>query len=198
MPSSTRENERWRLDAPSFQSLLERLGSDPAQAGARYEMLRGRLILFFSRRLLHAPEDLTDEVIDRLARRLRGGEPVASIEAYALGIANHVAQEQRAAEMREVDAGDFPFENISAFPATPEREKLQHERRLDAMERCLARISRADAELLTSYYLVEGGSKIQSRREMAERMNLTQAALRKRVFQICWALREAIRRHSAH
>src|SRR6202021_3190124 len=77
----------------SFASLLAALGDTPP-GGARYEQLRSKLIFFFSRRLLAFPEDLADEVLDRLAYRLSRHTEIVSAEAFALGIARHVAQAQ--------------------------------------------------------------------------------------------------------
>ncbi len=184
---------RWKLEAQGFDNLLARLADDPAESGRRYERLRERLILFFNRRLAHAPEDLADQVIDRLARRLQDGEPVASIEAYALGIARHVAQEQRLVAAREITPDGSFLENISAPDHTSYDEP---DRLLDAMELCLKSIPRADMELLSRYYLHEGGSKIETRRRLAEARKISQAALRKKVYQICCTLRACIRRRT--
>ena len=196
MASKTREKIRWELEAETFDHLLTRLSDDPQEAGRRYERLRERLIVFFTRRLANAPEDLADQAIDRLARRLRDGEPVASVEAYALGIARHVVQEQRLVAARDVSPEGSLLENISGSDHTSYDEPAEHDRLLDAMEQCLARLPRGDAELLSLYYLNEGGSKIQARRRLAEERNATQAALRKKVYQICCTLRACIRRRT--
>jgi DNA-directed RNA polymerase specialized sigma24 family protein len=196
MASKTREKMRWELEAETFASLLTRLSSDPHEAGRRYERLRERLILFFTRRLANAPEDLADQVIDRLARRLQDGEPVASVEAYALGIARHVVQEQRLVAARDVSPEGSLLENISGPDHTYIVEPAEEDRLLDAMEKCLARLPRGDAQLLSLYYLNEGGSKIEARRRLSEERNITQAALRKKVYQICCTLRDCIRRRT--
>jgi DNA-directed RNA polymerase specialized sigma24 family protein len=193
MASTMKEGSRWRLEANGFENLLAHLSGDPTEAGRRYERLRGRLILFFTRRLANAPEDLADQAIDRLAKRLQDGEPVASIESYALGIARHVVQEQRLVAAREITPDGSILENISA-PGHTSYEAAEQDRLLDAMEMCLARIPRADVELLSQYYLHEGGSKIEARRRLAETRKIGQAALRKRVYQICCTLRDCIRR----
>jgi hypothetical protein len=67
---------------------------------------------------------------------------------------------------------------------------------LDAMDMCLSRLARADVELLRRYYLPDEGSKIEARRRLAEARNITQAALRKKVYQVCCTLRECIRRRA--
>lgn len=191
-----REKTRWELEAEAFENLLTRLSDDTHEAGRRYERLRERLILFFTRRLANSPEDLADQVIDRLSRRLQDGERIASVEAYALGIARHVVQEHRLVAARDVSPEGSLLENISGPDHTYSEEPAEQDRLLDAMEKCLARLQRGDAELLSMYYLNEGGSKIEARRRLAEERNVTQAALRKKVYQICCTLRECIRRRT--
>ncbi len=82
-----------RLTSESLSLLL---GALDDRDGSQYERLRTKLIFFFARRLLAVPEDLADEVLDRLAQRLTQGTDLKSIQAFALGIARYVAQEQRA------------------------------------------------------------------------------------------------------
>lgn len=182
-----------QLTASSFDLLLSKLGDKPSEAGLRYERLRGRLIFFFLRRLLPGPEDLADETIDRLVRRLTEGEEISSIEAYSLGIARFVAQEQTTLIVREITPSKKFWENIWAPDLTKDDEALDHSLRLDAMEQCLALLPPPDIQLLRDYYLVEGGSKIEARRLLAERNAITSGALRKKIFSICSGLRDCIR-----
>jgi dihydroneopterin aldolase len=72
-----------RVTPESFRLLLAALG-DRAADGSHYEKLRAKLIFFFSRRLLAFPEDLADEVLDRLAHRLTQGTEMKSVEAFAV------------------------------------------------------------------------------------------------------------------
>ena len=192
MRATTKARRGGELTATNFDLLLSKLGAEPHEAGLRYERLRGRLILFFLRRLLPGPEDLADETIDRLVRRLAEGEEIASIEAYARGIARFVGQEQLAIVARETVPGKRFWENIWAPDSTEDSEARDHGSRLDAMEECIALLPPAERKLLTGYYLVEGGSKIEARRQLAQRNALTSAALRKRIFNICSGLRDCI------
>src|ERR1700735_2144659 len=127
-----------QLTAANFKFLLAKLAPDSTQAGVRYEKLRARLIAFFLRRMLPAPEDLADEAINRLARRLFEGEEVASIEAYALGIARYVLKEQTVLTAREAASGNVLLDNVSDPKHTIGDEALDRNRSLDAMEQCLA------------------------------------------------------------
>jgi len=182
-----------QLTAATFDFLLTKLAPDSTQAGMRYEKLRARLIVFFLRRMQPAPEDLADETINRLARRLFEGEEVASIEAYALGIARYVLKEQTVLAAREATSGNILLDNVSDPKHTIGDEAFDRNRELDAMEQCLSLLAEEDAELLTSYYLVEGKGKIGKRRLVAETLGVTSAALRSKVFWICDALRRCIR-----
>jgi DNA-directed RNA polymerase specialized sigma24 family protein len=182
-----------QLTAANFEFLLAKLAPDSTQAGARYEKLRARLIVFFLRRMLPAPEDLADETINRLARRLFEGEEVASIEAYALGIARYVLKEQTVLAAREVISGSILLDNVSDPKHTIGDEAFDQNRKLDAMEQCLALLAEEEVELLTSYYLVDGKGKIGARRLLAETLGVTSAALRNKIFWICDGLRHCIR-----
>ena len=194
MRAATKGKRGGQLTAADFGLLLSKLAAEPYQAGLRYERLRSRLILFFLRRLLPHPEDLADETMDRLVRRLAEGEEIASIEAYALGIARFVGREQAAVVARETVAGKEFWENILAPDITKDREALDHGSRLDAMEECIALLPPADIKLLADYYLAETGSKIEARRQLAKRNAITSAALRKKIFGISNGLRDCIQK----
>ena len=58
------------LTEEEFRRLIDWLGPDDATAGARYEFIRQGLILFFVHRQCLDAEDLTDETINRVAKKL--------------------------------------------------------------------------------------------------------------------------------
>jgi hypothetical protein len=62
--------KNWALTQESFDSLLAWLHPDREQAGERYESIRCSLIRFFSARGFSNPEELADETIDRVARKI--------------------------------------------------------------------------------------------------------------------------------
>ena len=63
------------LRQDEFDRLLTWLDPDPERAGSMYEKIRWRLIAILAARGCRVPEELADETIDRVARR------VADIEA---------------------------------------------------------------------------------------------------------------------
>jgi hypothetical protein len=112
------------VTSEAFTSLLKALGDAPL-GGIHYEQLRSKLIFFFSRRLLQFPEDLADEVLDRLAYRLSQGVEIVSVEAFALGIARHVAQEQARSKDQTLRVRPGFLDNIPApSPLRVTRKRL--------------------------------------------------------------------------
>src|SRR5712691_11443561 len=83
------------LRQEDFDRLLRWLDTDAERAGLIYEKIRWRLIAILASRACAFPEELADETIDRVARR------VADIEAtyvgdkaiYFLGVMNNVHHE---------------------------------------------------------------------------------------------------------
>jgi len=58
------------LSQEAFFQLLARLNADPALAGEAYEKLRARLIYFFELKGCRVPAELSDETINRIARKI--------------------------------------------------------------------------------------------------------------------------------
>ena len=61
---------RRQLDETAFHRLLQWLDQGSDSQGERYVEIRDRLMIYFGRRNCPAPEDLADETLNRVARRL--------------------------------------------------------------------------------------------------------------------------------
>jgi len=183
---------RQTISEDQFAGLLVKLGDEPLQAAARYEALRTRLIFYFRRRCLDFPEDLADEVLDRLARRLAEGAQIDSLPAFAMGIARFVAQEQVSRPFQLQVQEETFFDNIPAESRTESEEE-----KFAGMEYCLNSLPAADVDLLETYYLGDGGSLIRARKSIAERLKISPEAVRQRVFFIRRRLRECMERRTA-
>jgi DNA-directed RNA polymerase specialized sigma24 family protein len=178
---------RRQISPDNFSRLLGALGDTPQKAGLHYEQLRAKLFFFFTRRSLQFPEDLADEVLDRLGRRLSEGLAISSVDAFALGVARHVVQEQSAIRNQPQAVDPSFFDNIPAILTTPnEDERIAH------LERCLRRLPSFEARLLKGYYSADGGS-ITARRNMAERLGIPPGTLRQRAFLIRRRLLECVK-----
>src|SRR5207253_9181889 len=60
----------WALTQGAFERLLDWLGQDSELSGERYLEMRKRLVLYFDRKGCLSPDDLADETLNRVARRL--------------------------------------------------------------------------------------------------------------------------------
>jgi DNA-directed RNA polymerase specialized sigma24 family protein len=169
-----------------FTSLLAALGDSAAAAGQHYEQLRAKLIFFFTRKALEVPEDLADEVLDRIGRRLAEGLAILSVDAFALGVARHVAQEQTPIRNRVETVDPIFFHNVPAVSTT-----FNEDERIVYLERCLRRLPSFDSQLLKSYYL-SGGGAIGARKNLAERLGVSPGTLRQKVFLIRRRLLECV------
>jgi RNA polymerase sigma factor (sigma-70 family) len=181
---STRTPRQRQITPESFAGLLAALGDARQEQGIHYEQLRSKLILFFSRRMVQLPEDLADEVLDRLAHRIAEGTEIASLPAFALGIARHVAQEQGAGKNPLQKVDDSFWDNVPAPLPTQSNEE-----EITRMERCLKKLAPSEAKLLRGYYLAAGNNPMQVRKSLAERLGISTNTLRQRVFLARQSLR---------
>ncbi len=68
--------KQWVLSKSSFDQFLANLDSDQNRAGQKYEALRQRLVKFFEWRACSYAEELADETIDRVVRKIDLGEEI--------------------------------------------------------------------------------------------------------------------------
>src|SRR5947207_2231102 len=62
--------KEWQLTQPVFRRLLRWLDQGPGSEGQQYLEMRRRLVAYFDRKNCSAPDDLADETLNRVARRL--------------------------------------------------------------------------------------------------------------------------------
>lgn len=180
-PSSTRREP----SKASIPALLAALGKTPEESGIEYERLRSKLIFFFSRRMLQFPEDLADEALDRLARRIVDGTVIDSIPAFALGVGRHLALEQM--KKRPVGMEDDFWDNVPAPSTTQSSEEA-----IARMERCLKTLRPDEATLLRGYYLTTEATPVKTRSKLAKRLGISANTLRQRVFLARQRLRDCM------
>lgn len=171
------------LTQAAFDQLLLLLDQDKQQAGQKYEQIRRSLIFFFRSRGSLTSEDLTDETIDRGARRISEGVEVYASDPflYFYGIALRVLQEQH----RQIS------------PRLPPPEPLNHEeyeRKLQCMEECLANLDAKTRDWLTQYAQGDYRARTEKRKQMAKRMGVSLNILRIRVHRIREQLEQCVKK----
>jgi DNA-directed RNA polymerase specialized sigma24 family protein len=174
------------LTPEGFEKLLAVLSSDREAAGERYELVRLKLVRYFELRMCAGPDDLADETIDRVARRLAGGERIASPEVmrYVYGVARNVLLESWKAQSRRQ-------RTLAEVPAAAD-ESVDLERQSDCFRGCLDRTSAENRDLLLQYYREAGRARIDRRVALATQLGIPVNALRIRIHRLKSALQRCI------
>jgi DNA-directed RNA polymerase specialized sigma24 family protein len=167
------------LEAEAWHRLLAALDPDPRRAASRYQALRGRLIRLFQNRGLGAVDDLADETLDRVARRMGDGLAPRDVAHYAAGVARLVALEAARGAQR--------FEHYSSGlirPPPPDDDAPQQEDRRACLDRCLGELPSDARTLLLRYQEGQRSGRISQRRALAEGLGIPINALRIRVHRL--------------
>lgn len=175
------------LAQKDFDRLLGWLNQDQEQAGLLYEKIRWRLITIFAARGCAVPEELADETIDRVARRVLEIEPnyTGDKALYFFGVANNVHHEY----LKRPQPPAQQNEPIDAQKDRDDQEQLHH-----CLEHCLRKLSEESQQMILRYYSQEKQAKIHLHKEMAEKLGITINTLRLRVLRMKEKLQPCIER----
>ena len=181
-----KSGHRWDLTPRAFHSLLDRLAADGRPAAAAYEELRHKLIEFFEGRRAPQPDAHADLALDRVARKLREGEPIDDVRRYSFGVARMLVLEavRREGKKKEV---------LAELHSRGRPEELSGEDALKRLDKCLACLPLETQALIVDYYGAEGRAE-ESRAQLAERLGISYAALRVRAHRARAALEKCLRR----
>jgi DNA-directed RNA polymerase specialized sigma24 family protein len=181
------------LTKEGFEALLAQLDPDDRDRAARlYEEIRRRLIRLFEWRGCEDPEDLADETINRVARRIAEGVKLRSSDPYGYfcGVAHLVYKEtlrQSARQRRALESGGWP-------PPQPVPEADNP--RLECLRRCLADLAGNERDLVLRYH--QGEDNIRNRQTLAHEMGIELNALRIRVHRVRRKLEDCVHKHLEH
>ncbi|HSO75349.1 MAG TPA: hypothetical protein VLU47_10975, partial [Blastocatellia bacterium] len=116
----------WVLSQEAFDSCLAWLDPDRERAGEKYEEIRSKLIKIFAHRGCPIAEELTDEAINRVSRRVPdiAGTYVGDPALYFYGVAHKVYLEH-------VKKRPEPK------PLPPPEPTEEVERNYECLERCM-------------------------------------------------------------
>ena len=183
-----KEERDW--EGENFEHLLGWLDPDRERAGARYEEIRRALIKIFASRGCAEPEDLADETLTRVCRKVRAVTPtyVGDPARYFYGVAQNVHLEhlrrmrRRAKRLKLVEnylLGGGPAHDF--------------EREYRCLELCLEELPEASREVVLEYYRDDGAARIARRQRLANRLGVGVGALRLRAFRLRAALERCVR-----
>jgi len=188
MDSVPSRKEKRELTRETFDLLLARLDPDRNSAGLKYEEARRKLVKFLGWWGSDYPEELADETINRVARKILVGEAIVDINKYFVGVARLVYAEHVKERVRNRQT----LAALAQRPATDEPPE-HREARFECYERCLQTLPEAKRDLVIKYYQEGGGSKASVREELAKRMGIQLNLLRIRAFRIRNTLKDCVR-----
>ncbi len=176
--------------------LLLRLDPDTTRAWERYGDIRLRLAKYFEWNHCTGPEDLADEVLDRIAAKPDSDE-IREVETYSFGVARLVCLESYKRTQRETHSEDLPGgENGLADVHDHSAEivdRLYQERRLTCLRQCLARLTLPDRDLVIRYYSAQEEKQKTFRRGLAKETGLNPGALRVRTNRLRAQLEQCVK-----
>jgi DNA-directed RNA polymerase specialized sigma24 family protein len=179
-----------RLTGEGLEALLRTLHPDREGAAARYEMLRRKLIRLFACRGCAAPDELTDETLDRVGRTLSGPRELSGeLGGFVHGVALNVLREWW--RRRPADAPPVDLERLASPPA-PAADSTD-ERRLLCLEACLDALPSEERDLILRYYRSDERVLIGTRRDLARQLGIGMNALRIRAHRIRIRLEGSLR-----
>jgi DNA-directed RNA polymerase specialized sigma24 family protein len=174
------------LTREALESLLAVLGPDREQAGLQYETIRRKLVRLFEWRGCAFPDELADETINRVARRMAEGVELRSADPYGYfcAVAHLVYKEvlrRQARERAALESGDWP-------PAAA--EEPEDDRRLDILRGCLETLDPDQRLLVLQYHQDE--NHIRCRKDLSQELGVPMNALRIRVHRLRRKLEECV------
>ena len=178
------------LTADIFGKLLARLDPDRERAGERYEDLRRTLTRFFEWRNAPFPEEQTDEVFNRIARKLFEGVEIRNIGSYCYEVARLVCLEALKGRDSKRASLDHSHDVAVVDRADEERE---NEIRLSCLEDCLDSLPIENRELIVEYYKESKRDRIERRKSLAASLGLQREALANRAQRLRDKLEQCVK-----
>lgn len=173
MDPPTSLKKRWVLTKTAFDGFLAMLDQDREQAGQKYERIRVRLVKYFQWRGASAADIDADETINRVARKIEEGETVYNFNAYIYGVAKLVLAES----FKSVNKHQLIEEAYDLEAPQPDDDVERSEYRT-CLDRCLAKLSDQNRDIIIEYYQDEKHLKIERRKQLAANLGVTANALR--------------------
>ncbi|MBV8858361.1 MAG: hypothetical protein JOZ02_15620 [Acidobacteria bacterium] len=188
----------WSLTPEAFKGLLDWLDEGAGSDGRNYLEMRRRLVAYFDRKNCPTPDELADETLNRVARRLEeeGALETDAPARYCYIVARFVFMEHlRARQKDDALSNDLRQRSRAGVDAAPEFDDGQKlsEQRLSCLEQCLGKLEDASREVIARYYAGKARVKIDNRRALAEELGITLNALSIRACRIRDKLEACVR-----
>jgi DNA-directed RNA polymerase specialized sigma24 family protein len=200
--ASVRYKKDWSPTAGTFHQFLHWLDEGTDSGGEKYLEMRRRLVAYFDRKNCVAPDELADETLNRVARRLEEEGAITDTPParYCYITAKYVFLENlRSGQRSETSIAELPplaADSLLGVAPPESSESAGKERLFACLEDCLAKLASADRDLILEYYHGEQRAKIRCRRGLAASLNVTVNALSIRACRIRNKLELCVRKCS--
>lgn len=185
MDNSSVIKKEWLLTGEAFRKMLACLDDDLERAGEKYEATRRLLIKFFDWRGAPLPEDLADETLNRVTRKIDEGDLIRDFTNYCYGVARLIFLETlKRPESRRESLEDLEPALAVRAHQTDKAKTDEDDRQYECFEGCLATLSPDSREVIIQYYQDDKREKIDHRKVLAERLGIPLNALRSRAQRV--------------
>lgn len=153
---------------------------DPDEASRRYVRLHAKLAGYFRLKGTYDPVSDADETLDRAGKKIGDGYHIPDIEKFCIGIARNIVHERLRSKQREETA----FVKFIDNNQDNSTEAVVH-LITNLIKPCFEKLPEDDRNVLTSYCTVPPGiDQAEHRRQLAESLGVSIAALRIRVTRL--------------
>ncbi len=172
-----------------FTAFTQWLDGGVDSGGRSYVDIHARLVAYFARKGCAIPDELADETLTRVARRLEEEGSITNVvpAQYCYIVARFVLLEHlrsagrnRATVLYDIRA---PARDVDA-----ERRDTN----LARLDECLARLTPDDRDLIVAYYAGDGPSRVVARTDLAARLGVSANALTIRASRLRERLRACL------
>src|ERR1044071_7171283 len=153
----------WQLDAPAFHQLLTYLDEGTSSEGQRYLQMRERLVAYFDRKNCLNPDELADQTLNRVARRLQEEGQIQSETAakYCYTVARYIFHEHfRRSEKEDLASSELWRRANSVKITAPPRDDPNREGQLQCLESCVSKLDIPSQQIISQYYIGNATEKI--------------------------------------
>jgi len=175
---------KWTLTKQAFDKLLAAFSSDRDEAANQYQLMQHKLVRYFEVRGLDSAEDLADETINRVARKIDEGTKIENLNGFFFGVAHNVGREPR--------PKPTPLDDLPPRLMQQESQVCEPDPRLECFDRCITKMPKENQSLIMDYYREERRKKIELRQQLADTLRIPLNALRIRAHRIRKGLEECI------
>ena len=193
------QKKDWTPTSQAFERLLNWLDEGAPSDGQKYLEMRQRLVAYFDRKNCSTPDELADETLNRVARRLEEEGITASDTPpakYCYIVARFVFMEYLRAAQKEHalldDVRRQPRGNNFAASEANDKKEIK-EKMLNCLEQCTDKLEALSRKIVTRYYMGKERVKIVNRRALAEELGITMNALSIRACRIRDKLEACVR-----